>query len=326
MKYYYTHIIFFFILLTACGQTKQNSQQLLDSENTMNTVEIAYKNVKFFEDRVNYQATIYASDCAFELYVNDLPVFKHITGRGMSTTIPINTKILESGKQALKIKVFPRRSAEDEVAEKISSNAELELRIEAVKYRPDGIDRLGNAKTWLLSNQSIADNLQENKEDIELAVFEETFDAKVPYNLTGWKNSKNLSKKNKEKLYEQVLDFYKSFGAIMLKDKSKLLKLIAVKEEEVAQSLFFTEAQSKKQWEAYAETINNDSFKLEPFENFELFFYGDGKIVALESVDFAGHGESALKGRITIDGKDYIDAFPLLLHIPENGNTLQIIR
>lgn len=323
----YTLFIFLTTILTACGQANKQQKDNLDNKDSMNKIQTAYQNVAFYEERINYQASIYSSACAFELYVNDIPVYKHVSGIGMSTTIPININILEAGKQTFKVKVIPISKSENEIETKISNNGKLELNIVGVRYRDNGMDRIHEAKSWKLSQQDIDAVIKKDDNDIEYANFEDTFEAKVPYQLKGWKDSKNLKKMNKNKLEQNVINFYEEFASLMDdNNQEEIVNMILVKENEISQSLFFKENDSKEQWNQYTETIENTTFKTEPLENYKLYYYANGKVVALERIDLYNYGESALRGKLIEEGQQYTDNFPLLLHIPKGSDSLEIIR
>ncbi|MGO3183411.1 MAG: hypothetical protein ACTIJ9_11320 [Aequorivita sp.] len=291
----------------------------------LETIRTTYKNVSYMDNAINYQANIFTSACGFELYINDLPVFKHLEGTGISTSFTINTKILESGQQNFRIKILPP-STETEKLPSISQKAVFELTIKGVRFREKGLDNLGEVLTWEIPNDK-NNYIEKNDKGNVYIEFEGTFQAKVPYSLKGWTNSKNLEKVNQEKLLKDVVAFYENFGSLLQnKKESKIIELIQNKEQEVAQSLFFKKEDSGKQWEAYTESFENPTFKIEPMENYKLFFYGNGKIVALERTDFYSYGESPLRAIVSENGEEFIENFPLRLHIPEGSDSLEIIR
>ena len=54
-----------------------------------------------------YVAKVQVQACNLELLLNDIPIFNYSVTGGMSNEIPLNSYILESGNQILKIRLTP---------------------------------------------------------------------------------------------------------------------------------------------------------------------------------------------------------------------------
>ncbi|MBE7649115.1 hypothetical protein [Tenacibaculum finnmarkense] len=167
---------------------------------------------------------------------------------------------------------------------------------------------------------------EEGKE--ELPYYEETvtFEAKVPYNLTGWSNSVDLTKENQEKLFKEVEAYYLE----LIKDfENKDIPAIAekyyTKEKEIAQALFLKEKEVKSRWhEDFLSRAAHPTAKGDKIENHYLEFYGNGKVVNLlmgpggvRSLVIVRDKENGKKGYATLD---------VYLHRPTPGAPLEMIR
>lgn len=78
--------------------------------------------------------------------------------------------------------------------------------------------------------------------------FKGSFDAEVPYRVKGWKNSKDLSKENQDKLLEEAATAYNDFRNVLIrKDVNAYASLMYDKEVELAKAFYWhTPADSKE--------------------------------------------------------------------------------
>ena len=65
---------------------------------------------------------------------------------------------------------------------------------------------------------------------------------------------------------------------------------------------------------------------MRPIEQYELKFYGDGRLVVLEGTDPANFDEPALRARYREQSSNIINAYFLYLHKPEGNDRLEIIH
>ncbi len=65
-------------------------------------------NVKRHARKPEYRLQISSMNCSWDIQVNQMPVNNYFGTRGgVSTDYPLNMNILSSGKQQLKVKVYP---------------------------------------------------------------------------------------------------------------------------------------------------------------------------------------------------------------------------
>ena len=310
-------VLCFLFCLTSCGQNTKNKKM----KNYFSKIGNLYSEVKHYNTEPEYFVEGYQSGCYYEIYVNDILVFKHYENVGLANhAVSINSKILKSGPQKITIKLFPLGEIDGENYTTIDPDDSFRLKI----FSRD------KQKPYKAFDY---DFLQEHKVDIKTSVpyFEETitFNAEVPYTLEGWSNSQVLTEIDQDVLEQEVLLFYNKFSnTVSKKEKSVWENEIYNREKEIAFSRYFNEDDSKRIADDLSLSLQSEYLEVLPIENYNMVFYGNGRIVKLESKKFKK--KSAL---ISIEERDsngqprkaYI-FHGLALHKPKGSNKLEIIR
>ncbi|WP_157280187.1 hypothetical protein [Pedobacter borealis] len=281
---------------------------------------------------IEYRANIQAGACAFELFVNDIPVeqfFGNATGT-FNTSSPINDCILRSGTQQWKLIVYPGYK-DGKPTEALSSNIVIDIEVEGLEHVTTGTAKTVDKPIQLITAPVKKDgNGKETYSDAgkPMAVYEGTFKAQVPYSLPGWSNSKDLSKENPEKLLEEVLSYYREYaGYYAMKDTAAILQAVYPKEKERAQYFFIDENGARETYKDYTEFLSFKNAEVQPIEKYKLKFYGNGRIVTLERSDFPNIGEPVT--RIHHYGKNnnlLIDYMFCYLHKRQGSDKFEMIR
>lgn len=310
------------VAITGCSQTTK----------TMDTsIKDIYKTVKFKDQAIEYRANIEVGACSFELLINDVPVqsyFGNANGT-FNTSAPINNAILKSGIQKWKLVLYPAYLNGLQTAA-LSPNVLLDIEIESLHSTANGkgvrqvYDPISLIKTPTLSTDSGAVYAGSGK---PMAVYEGTFEAKVPYQLIGWSDSKNLSEEKEEDLLKEVLSITEKYQNVFReKNTIELEKMVYNKELETQQANFDDKEGSLENWNTYLAAINLSNPEIIPIENYRIRIYGDGKIVSLERTDFPNIGEPVVRMRYIKDGRRKIKAMYALFHKPKGAKELEIIR
>ncbi|MBL4747108.1 MAG: hypothetical protein JKY08_12210, partial [Flavobacteriaceae bacterium] len=113
--------------------------------------------------------------------------------------------ILKSGEQTVTIKVFPLK-----VGEMLTKETNAYFKLVEVDNTTNHMDE----KT--ITSLVLPSDTDGNFTGAGFSYFEKTitFNATVPYELTGWSESQDLSKLDQEKLQKMVSSFYKKHGAL----------------------------------------------------------------------------------------------------------------
>ncbi|WCC43743.1 hypothetical protein PJW08_00315 (plasmid) [Tenacibaculum finnmarkense] len=153
-----------------------------------------------------------------------------------------------------------------------------------------------------------------------------TFEAKVPFNLEGWKNGKDLTKIDEKELEKMVLEKFKHYHELLNDgDVDQFMKENKKNFEDFVIANYY-----QKGWSEYndniRETISNQKGKMLPLKNYKIKIYGNGKLVTLERIEIneTYYGRSALMAVWEEKNKLYDDY--ILLYMPKDKNTLEPIR
>lgn len=317
--------IFMYVLagssMLSCGQEKKK----VDRPSPSSVPEL-YKSVKFLDHNTNYRANISAGACNFTLLVNDVPVAHYFeeSGGTFTTTAPINNVILKSGQQTYKLILHPGYT-DSQPAKALSENVTVDITIEGFTYNGSAIKEIGTPIS-LISLSARKKNFKEAGEPS--AVFEGVFTLDVPYYLTGWSESKDLRKEDPAQLLKEILASYKEYSDILTRrDSVRLSNLVYQKEKDYAQALFLDRAGTQKQWDTYRAILNAKKLKMEPLENYQLKFYGNGRLVTLERTDYPFIGQPALRADVTdARGEEYIEYYMNYFHKKHGSDHLELIR
>ncbi|MCW3161095.1 hypothetical protein [Chryseobacterium oryctis] len=297
-----------------------------------------YKDVKNYDQRINYHADIFIGGCNFEVFINDFPVFKYYgPGNGaITTSIPINSAILNKGQQTWKIKVFPIHNIKEingktisNVSPTIQEGARVEIDIEGVRFKESGgieenFGKVLKFEAPLKKDPQNGSNIfaDAGKPYIE---YSGTFQADVPYQIEGWNNSEDLTKIDSNTLKQKILKEYQKFhGWLQNRDLNKiaLSKLNAKKEE--AQALFYDKNINDEYISSFIKMWGQEGLEMQPLENYKMGIYGNGKIVTLiDTID----GGSPLWGNYEVNKNKYKhNTYLLYFHIPKGKTELEVIR
>ncbi len=332
MKSIFLYLILF-IAFNSCSQTKNHNNGESQNEQYNQVMKDLYKTVKYREQKKYYDIKIYNGACNYKIWINDIPVFNMYSNARGQVSIPINGKILKSGKQQLKIKIFPFYDENRNLKDKLNVYAGLDVTVRKMEWNSE--DRIFNYtsvfeyQTPREGNVSLDVNpaklLLEDEKGEQYYEEKVTFEVTIAYNLKGWSESVNLKNENKDKLLKEVEEYYQELSNDF---KNKKIKAIANKyynkEKEVAQSYFHNEKEAKTRWSIdILERIIDSTAELKKLENYNLKFFGNGKVVAL----MRSPGKSPLcVVTKKEDGKSRYSVYDVFLHRPRPNAPLEMIR
>ena len=286
-----------------------------------NLVEEIAKQVKHYPSEPQYVMHYFNGVCNFEIYINDFKVVKSFNNESFKTSERINPFLLSKNNQ-LKIILYPRDSVN-----KLNLQAGLDLKVNSY----ENTDRFSIEKQQ--SNLFIYQTPEDENGFFKYAgkeYFEQTVAftlPDVPYEIEGWKDSQDLRNFDKKLLEQKVLQAYqmiqKSFKERDL-DKIAQFSYNKMKDQAIAQ--YFDEEEVQEGWEELISIAGADNLEFYPLENYELVFYGEGRLVGLKSKkkDKGFRGASALLCKFKREGKWVGAELDYLLHIPKGKTEFEI--
>ncbi len=137
----------------------------------------------------------------------------------------------------------------------------------------------------------------------------------------------DLRDEDPDELLKEVLAVYKKIGkALIQKDFETFFSLAKNKIKELSQSSYSDSLGMKENLEPYTSIRAYDELTLEPLDNFNLEFFGNGRMVSLYKTNSQDKGEPALRINYDEDGRTKVEFFYLHLHRPKKGSPLEMIR
>ncbi|MCL5244953.1 hypothetical protein M4I21_03985, partial [Cellulophaga sp. 20_2_10] len=126
--------------------------------------------------------------------------------------------------------------------------------------------------------------------------FSFTFNAEVPFEFEGWSNGIDLRKVDSTLLKQKIINYFKSYQK---KYEEKDVNAIVNLNYNFTLRNVTTQYQSKQQlkeiWQEYNNDLTINDKKFQPLKNYELAFFGDGKIATLKHSSHLD-GDSRLRG------------------------------
>ncbi len=310
-------ILFICISAGSCAQKTKSNLELT----RMKPIQVIPK-----EQQITYAIHINAKT-PYEIYIDDIPLERFYES-GMNATSELNPYLLGNGTHTLKVRYLPLETAKDTLLHPgdVYHNKDAKWNIFFVSYIKDTNDPLGYEGEIDYVNSA----LEVIPPPKAVPFWEQEFDIEIkdlPYNLTGWSKSHDLSKMDKDELKNQVFDYYKKIRTLMNEGNIKeYLDLNKQKDKEIAIATY----DDKLGWYTSDERINNLSTKCKgnmlPLnkDNYQLKLYAYGRIVALERIGrFKNMG---LIAKREVDSKFRYSVYNFLLHKPIGSDTFEIIR
>lgn len=258
-----------------------------------------------------YVAKLQVQACYYEVFLNEIPVFAYGVKGGISNEIPLNTCILASGKQILKIRLTP-------MFNNLQLSNQIDLSIDFGYNEIVGEKNLGN----YISLGKFHLPTQIKEKTLPFYEIELPFEAKVSWDYKNILiNAQDLSGA-KKLLDETVHNFYE---ILQKRDSQKYSTII----EQCLKIQTIVEYLSKKESEElYQNASLSNIKKILPLEDYEMKFYVQGKLVRFQSTKRDENGNQYLF-KYTVpplmEGKqDGEGAFNYLFYLPKGKTELEI--
>ncbi|MFI8606072.1 hypothetical protein ACIGCP_16515 [Cellulophaga baltica] len=217
--------------------------------------------------------------------------------------------ISKSGIQTIEVRMYPSYNRETQELEPSLKNAQVT--VDVVKREYNTVKETYSEEEVILHLAAPTEKNEVSKKtkfiypELTEYIFDETFEALVPYDIKILEKAQNLITTDPEeikKITEELLIAYNEIWQIYDQNKvSQYADLIYNKEKRTAQQLFFSESDSKKRVEQLLTSgrIVKEGYKMMPFEDFKLRFYANGKIVTLvyDEIGQVGRNKSVLRSK-----------------------------
>lgn len=239
------------------------------------------------EERTN-RIYIDNMECQFEIFVDDVLLFKamgEITkgGGGISGSYDINQLLLTSGRHEVKVRMYPKQplfGEEGYVNLTFSHFKDRDLRTERYNLEMNGkngihLDQLD--KQWQdeqgeFGTDNYVDAHYKPKQPLPLKglpyyEWRSTFEATVPFELTGWRNSVNIKKEaedEKDIRSELLLEYKRIHEIVKKRDVAAYLQLVKEREELTTKTLYYRDSEKKQRENEFVKLLQDENYEVEP--------------------------------------------------------------
>ena len=245
-----------------------------------NFVEKVFACIKHYHKEPIYYFRINKQNCLIEVYINDINNYGDFELSNTITPTKIG-HILKSGKQEIKVKMYPVGNLINEDLGKenappaitLSNNAEVEIEVIMMDNKSKkGLDSERSIKKIVSTKEAAGKEYYE---------FSFTFDAEVPYEFEGWNKGQNLQNLDQDLVQKKAIEFYQMVGEIYVNnDLNAILKLEYPFTYRIKQVFFRNKNSINGILKEYEEDIN-EKYEPAPINNFKLDYMGNGKLLSL---------------------------------------------
>ncbi|QYN44231.1 hypothetical protein GYM75_04890 [Gilliamella sp. ESL0441] len=298
--------------LFSCGQAQKTDKQII--QETMQAIEVP----KQYKQEPAYYVGIYSANIKWELFVNDVQMFAHYQGKITSPIVPLNYRILGSGKQKITFRIYPPN--EQAVLGKYAS---FRMRLYYRKnFRDKEIPEIHILNFELPYEQTK-----------DLPYFEKSFEfeAEVPYQMTGWTKSKDLTKV--PDLEQKVVKKIEALRTILEnKDTEAYFQAVMPKLKEKFICLYATQQEIENYFQEYSLTSGEfskifDDIQILPIEDYQIILEPNNRLVKLRQKNGDSFTDGIkFKAIVKEDKKETTGNYLFRFHIPEGSDELEVIR
>jgi len=270
--------------------------------------------IQQYNNKPIYSLQVNKNGCRMLVETNAMPpgiLGNFYTDKGESMMISLNQYILKTGKQNIKIKIYPRQGEEF-----INSYAHLDIKLYYNSNKDSGLNNF-----QCLEKIFLPDDIAERK----LQYFEINipFDASVPYDFSNrietsidLKTVSNIEKMILEK-FEKKRKILKEGNEVEYNKDEKDGYIMA------GNTSYATKEELFEYYHACSDAFNL-SFKdriVSPIEDYEIIFYKNNKLVTIINKN---NKFEILKIGFTYQDKPAIALLPLVLYMPKGSSELKV--
>lgn len=320
MKYF---ILLIMLCISFPGCTQTNNQTTQQDVNQL--WESLTQSVQKYDYEPQYMVVV-NSNTSYRLLVNDMPAFCYFEPSPFNISFYVNHAILSAGQQDIELHLFPQFQDDENQYEYLSDSIKIQVNVLEITWGQGGHHSEPVLQYELATDEETLsrirkNNLTELKKNL-------SFQANVPYTLTGWSESQDLRNENRDALLSEVVQVYKThWNYYNNRDSNGIWIVEATRDRELYQCDYLSKEEIINKRKALVKFFQQD-FDMIPLEKYELYIFGHGKVVGLVSTDnWQNRGDSPLRCEYVNDIKqERISFFDLLLHRPKGSDKLEVIR
>lgn len=257
---------------------------------------------------INYEFSIPS-----EIIINDIVVDIDLQD-GVFGPEFINQYIIKNGIQSVKIKLIHPFVEKGGL---ISPNS-----LEKIDdtFQIDNVDVANDYKAELIKKL----DFPKISQPVPYIEYEWEFEAELPFELEGWKNSEDLSKWDENELEKQVLQKFTQLRELLNSGNGAgFVKELEFANKEYFIASYFSEVQQQEYTANLIENYGDHKSIMPPIENYRVRIMGNGKVVTLESLG-KYKGQCVLTAEFLEEETLFLNY--VMLHKPKNSDSFEIVR
>ena len=267
--------------MVSCQQKQTSAKTVKSQENRNQKMLDIFQQVNKSDYNPLYEVEFSQDACGYEILINGVPLHRNLLfGSANEQRIAINDHILTSGKQEIVIRLFAPQLSDQSWSPTLVDASKFKIKV--FHRAPDSpTDNYKQVFEFSTSNKPGTEKFLASGQKV--FEFKGTFDAEVPYQLEGWRNSKDLSKEDPDKLLKEAIAAYNNFRDVLIKkDVNTYAALMYDKELELAKAFYWdTPEESKERWDEMSTTVL-EKREILPLKDFKMVLYAGGKVLALQ--------------------------------------------
>ncbi|WP_158978220.1 hypothetical protein [Cellulophaga sp. L1A9] len=304
------------VLLLFFNCKGQDKKELKSSIATSDTIQKIQPYTYTHDKQIHYGIGI-SCFASFELYIDDILVAKEETAGTISSGVELNDWVLKNGTHNFRVRYLPQTGKEFVEPYLLT---ETRVTIEHWNYVENSVLRPHSGKEQY---ESIFFEVPVPTQKVPFWEFSGEFEVEnLPFELTGWTESQDLSKMDQDELLKEVIIYYEYFRGLLNEGNIKQL-LIEEKQKNMDVAIATYDDPnwyySKESIDGFLKYIN----AMLPIENYKLELYGNGRLVKLVRID-----EGIFKNWGVLIGESETEYFSTggFLHKPKGSDSFKVIR
>ena len=322
-------LMFLCIPTVGCGQSNSNSINNQSIENMIKhfseqEANSLFRQLQQFDNEPHYEITINTRN-SYDVLVNDVLAacdFGHIM---QQRSFFINWNILRSGQQRLQVRLYPRFENGEQL-ETLSNDDFLEITVSRFYWGSRGVENEQTVFRYELARYDSNGYRIDFSEKTEWIIDLE-FNARVPFELTGWTDGIVFNEKDSERLKQKLSDIYRQEIDDFINRRFDLVRSRSVlRDFEVGQSLYDTKESLLEALQDF-DRLRDEDLNFLPLEHYDIFFYGDNRVITLRRTDKEFKGLSPfIREYVDARGETRIQTLDFFFYQPKGSDKLVLIR
>ncbi len=325
------------ITFSACSQQKNKESTMIISGqdiSAQNITDRLSRDVKFYSKEPVYKLSYENYYCYFELFVNDILVFKDFENPLAGSAVEINHAVFKSGEQKIHYKMYPvgKVKATGEVYDSFPDIAYLKFKLKS--YDKKDLTANDIVYTEYRTPGTILEKT-EYHEDIKFegagrTYYEGSFtiNVDVPYELhPAFEDAQDLRKMDAKTVESLLLqEYHKLRESYQRKDLDQIARAAYGTYQTQMVTEYAERDLVRKAWEEIVDIVKTPSFEVQPLAQYKLCFFADGRLATLmlDTNDSKFRGNNALWAKVNYKGALRPFFITRYFYMPKGQNELQV--